>query len=94
LHLIPVWLTGFDQNRVYYISTDGKLKERGYDGASWFDGGLNGQFEIAANSKLASCFFAASDDSYVRVYAQLADGSIQEFGFNGTKLRDIGVSNR
>ncbi|KAK2750609.1 hypothetical protein FQN57_002680 [Myotisia sp. PD_48] len=70
--------------RVYYLSSDNRLRERAYDaGRGWYDGALNGRnWQVAASSSLASSFIRSGADPHIRVYAQLRDNTIQEFGYD------------
>jgi len=95
----PIAATSKELNniRVYYVSTDNKLKESCYDsGKGWYDGDLNNKnFVVAPYSKVAASFLAAGSGLVLRVYAQLPDNTIQEFGYdNGSsgwqKMTNLG----
>ena len=60
------------------------IKEAAYDnGKGWYDGSLGkSRIEVAPYSKLAACFLASSD-MVLRIYCQMTDNSIQEYGWNG-----------
>lgn len=68
--------------RVYYLDSNNHLRERAYDsGRGWYDGALNAQnYQVAPYSQIAAVFLAGSGS--LRVYAQLADDTIQEFGWD------------
>jgi hypothetical protein len=70
---------------VYYISAKNNLREAAYDAnRGWYDGGIN--YEVAPYSKVAATFLPAGDELVPRVYAQLLDNTIQEWGHNGKLL--------
>ncbi|KAF8866316.1 fungal fucose-specific lectin [Acephala macrosclerotiorum] len=81
----PICVTskGLKNIRLYYLSTDNKLCEYAYDsGKGWYQGSLtNSGFPVAAYSSISAAFLPGSS-LQLRVYAQVADNSIQEFGFN------------
>jgi hypothetical protein len=70
------------QIRVYYLSTDNKLREHCYSAnKGWYAGGLNSSnFIVAPYSKIACCFLAVAD-AELRVYCQSPDNAIQEYGY-------------
>ncbi|KAH8700675.1 fucose-specific lectin [Talaromyces proteolyticus] len=82
----PIAATSKELNhiRVYYVSQDNTLKEAAYDaGTGWYDGQLSMVgVTVAPYSKLAAVFLAGTDQLLLRVYAQLNDNTIQEFGWN------------
>lgn len=74
-------LTQILQIRVYYVSADNKLKQVSYDGGSgWNRDTLGTSFFLAPNSKVAAVFVSQDGNLDVRVYAQLPNNTIQEFG--------------
>jgi len=81
-----------DSIRVYYLDNDNHLRERAYDsGKGWYDGALNAQnYQVAPYSEIAAVFLPGSHS--LRVYAQLSDDSIQEFGWEGawSKMTNLG----
>jgi len=90
---------GLQHIRIYYTSTDNKLREIAYDtGKGWYDGGLNGSgFVVAPYSQIAATYLAKKDDQ-IRVYVQSPDNSIQEYGFDGPnsggwkKMSNLGLA--
>ncbi|KAE8448248.1 hypothetical protein EG329_009679 [Mollisiaceae sp. DMI_Dod_QoI] len=74
---------GLTNIRLYYLSMDNKLCEFCYDsGKGWYQGALtNSGFPVAAYTSIAACFLLGSTLK-LRVYAQVADNSIQEFGYD------------
>lgn len=52
----------------------------------WYEGSLGKKrFTAAPYSKLAACHLQGSDMT-IRVYSQMADNTIQEYGVKGTSL--------
>jgi len=72
-----------NQIRVYYLDNNNRLRERAYDsGRGWYEGALNGHnFQVAPYSQIAAAFLPGT--SSLRVYAQLENNTIQEFGWDG-----------
>jgi len=87
-----------EEIRVYYISTDNELREMAYsNGSGWSDGDLNNSnFVVAPYSKIAATFLAVGGSLQLRIYVQLVDNSIQEYGYdNGNtgwkKMTNLGA---
>ncbi|EFQ99037.1 L-fucose-specific lectin [Nannizzia gypsea CBS 118893] len=70
--------------RVYYLSPNNTLGEAASDSQSeWYTGSINSyNFQVASHSRLAAVFVPSSRSPRLRVYAQLWDNTIQEFGFD------------
>ena len=68
------------------------LKEAAYDHSKgWYDGAMSKlRMELAPYSKLAACFLPGSD-LVLRVYCQLPDNTIQEFGYGGKRTLNADV---
>jgi len=68
--------------RVYYVGTDNTLKESAYDsGSGWYAGALNGKnYAVAPYSSVAAVFLGGK--TVLRVYAQVANNTIQEYCWN------------
>lgn len=77
--------------RVYYLSEQNTLKEAAYDsGKGWYDGGMSSQrFPVAPYSKIAASILAGFDKIVLRVYAQMEDNTIQEYGWDSTFSIDL-----
>jgi hypothetical protein len=63
--------------------------EAAYDsGSRRTDGSINSYFfQVAACSKMAVCFLPGTGTLSVRLYAQMIDNTIQEFGLDGMVFR-------
>ncbi|KFZ08258.1 hypothetical protein V501_06037 [Pseudogymnoascus sp. VKM F-4519 (FW-2642)] len=70
--------------RVYTLSTDNILTETAYSsGRGWYTGDLGAKkFIVAPYSKIAATFLATGSSLQLRVYAQLPDNTIQEYGYD------------
>ncbi|OBT95410.2 hypothetical protein VE01_05238 [Pseudogymnoascus verrucosus] len=70
--------------RVYTLSTDNILTETAYSaGRGWYTGDLGAKkFVVAPYSKIAATFLATGSSLQLRVYAQLPDNTIQEYGYD------------
>ncbi|OBT75607.1 hypothetical protein VF21_05826 [Pseudogymnoascus sp. 05NY08] len=70
--------------RVYTLTTDNILTETAYSaGRSWYTGDLGAKnFVVAPYSKIAATFLATGSTLQLRVYAQLPDNTIQEYGYD------------
>ncbi|KAM5445093.1 hypothetical protein MaudCBS49596_007864 [Microsporum audouinii] len=70
--------------RVYYLSPNNTLGEAASDSqGGWYTGSLNHyQFRVASHSRLAAVFVPGIRRPSLRVYAQLPDNSVQEFGYD------------
>ncbi|KAF3480359.1 Fucose-specific lectin [Arthroderma uncinatum] len=73
-----------DLTRVYYITPNNSLGEVASDlQGKWYTGSLNRySFRVAPHSKLAAIFLPRNRSPSLRVYAQLQDDTIQEFGYD------------
>ncbi|RJE25374.1 fucose-specific lectin [Aspergillus sclerotialis] len=85
--------------RVHYLSEQNTLKEAAYDsGKGWYDGGMSSQhFAVAPYSKVAACMLAGFDKLVLRVYAQIEDNTIQEYGWDSDssgwrKMTNLGAA--
>ncbi|OQD86606.1 hypothetical protein PENANT_c007G03169 [Penicillium antarcticum] len=69
--------------RVFYLSSENTIEGIAYNQSEgWFEGSIGKKrFITAPYSKLAVCHFEKGSDIELRVYGQLADNTIQEFGF-------------
>ncbi|KAJ5312765.1 hypothetical protein N7508_003595 [Penicillium antarcticum] len=74
--------------RVFYLSSENTIEGIAYNQSEgWFEGSIGKKrFITAPYSKLAVCHFEKGSDIELRVYGQLADNTIQEFGFKGKNL--------
>ncbi|KAK0713649.1 fucose-specific lectin [Lasiosphaeria miniovina] len=70
---------GLENIRVYYIGADNKLKEHAYDaGKGWYNGNLSSAgFDVAPYSGVSAVFLGGR--AVLRVYAQIANNTIQEY---------------
>ncbi|KFY89265.1 hypothetical protein V498_06476 [Pseudogymnoascus sp. VKM F-4517 (FW-2822)] len=80
------WQNGNSSNtiiRVYTLSTDNVLTETAYSAnRGWYTGDLGAKkFVVAPYSKIAATFLATGS-LQLRVYAQLPDNTIQEYGYD------------
>ncbi|KAJ6019592.1 hypothetical protein N7522_001659 [Penicillium canescens] len=68
--------------RVFYLSSENTVKEIAYDKSEgWFEGSIGKKRYITAPySSLAVCYLMKGSDMEMRVYCQLTDNTIQEFG--------------
>ncbi|KAK0113872.1 hypothetical protein ONS95_014117 [Cadophora gregata] len=75
---------GLDNIRLYFLSSDNTLREFAYDSnVGWYDGPLNNlNFAVAPYSQIAATALLANKDLTIRVYVQLADNTIQEYGWD------------
>lgn len=73
---------------MFYLSSENTVKEIAYDKAEgWFEGSIGKKRYIAAPySRLAVCNLMKGSDMEMRVYCQLTDNTIQEFGIKGKIL--------
>lgn len=71
--------------RVYYLLPNNTLGEAASDSQSrWYTGSLNQyNFQVASHSRLAAVFVPSTQRPRLRIYAQLGDNTIQEFGYDG-----------
>ena len=80
------------QTRVFYLSTDNKLRELVTlgPGKPWAAGPLNAsKFAVAPFSKLAALILPDANGGGVRLYAQNTDCTIQEFGLGKCHFNSI-----
>lgn len=72
------------QIRLYFLSSDNKLREFAYDSnVGWYDGVLNNSnITLAPYSQVAATALLPNKDLTIRIYAQIADNTIQEFGWD------------
>jgi len=75
---------GFDRIRVYYITPENTLGESCWDNQGWYTGDLQtkNKFAVAPYSGVSAVFIGKVKKGpvpVVRVYAQLADNTLQEF---------------
>ncbi|KAK2811383.1 hypothetical protein FQN49_008464 [Arthroderma sp. PD_2] len=70
--------------RVYYLTPNNTLGEAASDSeGKWYSGSLNSyNIRVAPHSKLAAAFLSGNRSPSIRIYAQLQDDSIQEFGYD------------
>ncbi|GIK05579.1 hypothetical protein Aspvir_009692 [Aspergillus viridinutans] len=71
--------------RVYSVSNYNTLQEAAHDAnTGWYTGvSANSNIQVAANSSVGAAYLAgASGTQALRVYAQLPDNSIQEYGWD------------
>ncbi|EGD95354.1 hypothetical protein TESG_02840 [Trichophyton tonsurans CBS 112818] len=70
--------------RVYYLLPNNTLGEAASDSQSrWYTGSLNHyNFQVASHSRLAAVFVPSTQPPRLRIYAQLGDNTIQEFGYD------------
>ncbi|KAH7382974.1 fucose-specific lectin [Cadophora sp. MPI-SDFR-AT-0126] len=74
---------GLENIRLYFLSSDNKLRELAHDSDRWYDGALNNSnFALAPYSQIAATALLANVDLTIRIYAQIADNTIQEFGWD------------
>ncbi|GIJ91920.1 hypothetical protein Asppvi_010895 [Aspergillus pseudoviridinutans] len=73
-----------DSIRVYSVSNNNTLQEAAHDANSgWYSGGLTySNIQVAANSSVGAVYLAGTSTQALRVYAQLPDNSIQEYGWD------------
>ncbi|KAK1753756.1 fucose-specific lectin [Echria macrotheca] len=73
---------GLEHIRVYYVSPKNQLGEAAYEsGSGWYDGNLSSAgFSVAPYSSVAAVYLGGK--SVLRVYAQLANDTIQEWVWN------------
>jgi len=73
---------GLTNIRVYYVGTNNTLKESAYDsGSGWYAGALDGKnYAVAPYSSVAAVFLGGK--TVLRVYAQVANNTIQEYCWN------------
>ncbi|OAL62154.1 hypothetical protein A7C99_6729 [Trichophyton rubrum] len=73
--------------RVYYLLPNNTLGEAASDSQSrWYTGSLNNyNFQVASHSRLAAVFVPSIQRPRLRIYAQLGDNTIQEFGYDGLR---------
>ncbi|RHZ43504.1 uncharacterized protein CDV56_102636 [Aspergillus thermomutatus] len=69
---------------VYSVSNNNTLQEEAHDSnTGWYTGQLtNSNIEVAAYSSLGAAYLAGTYTPTIRVYAQLTDNSIQEYGWD------------
>lgn len=80
---------------MFYLSSENIIKEIAYDNSEgWFEGSIGKKRYITAPySRLAVCHLMKVSDMEMRVYCQLTDNTIQEFGIKGKILRNTpGIS--
>ncbi|KAK4171879.1 fucose-specific lectin, partial [Triangularia setosa] len=84
---------GLEHIRVYYVSTKNHLSEAAYDsGSGWYNGNLSSAgFAVAPYSSVAAVYLGGK--SVLRVYAQLANDTIQEWAWNADGKGWIAGSN-
>jgi hypothetical protein len=72
--------------RVYSVTNNNTLQETAHDSNSgWYNGALSGyNFPVASHSSVGAIFLSGTSTMTIRIYAQLTDGSIQEYGWDGT----------
>lgn len=70
--------------RVYCLSEQNTLREAAYDsGSGWYDGNLSSQnFPVAPYSKVAASFLPGFEQPVLRVYVQVEDNTVQEYGWD------------
>ncbi|KAG4412383.1 hypothetical protein IFR04_014479 [Cadophora malorum] len=75
---------GLENIRLYFLSSDNKLREFAYDSnVGWYDGVLNNSnITLAPYSQVAATALLPNKDLTIRIYAQIADNTIQEFGWD------------
>ncbi|KUJ07134.1 fungal fucose-specific lectin [Mollisia scopiformis] len=91
---------GLTNISVYYLLPDNTLGEQCYDqGKGWYNGALTGaKFPVAAYTSIAACYLPGSGtDARIRVYAQVEDNTIQEFGIDNPnkgwfKMTNLGAA--
>ncbi|KFX93751.1 hypothetical protein O988_06639 [Pseudogymnoascus sp. VKM F-3808] len=93
----PIAATTKDLNeiRVYTLSNDNVLTETAYsNGRGWYTGDLGSKrFVVAPYSKIGATFLATGSSLQLRVYAQLPDNTIQEFGYDSPSTGWVKQSN-
>ncbi|OBT70265.1 hypothetical protein VE03_00307 [Pseudogymnoascus sp. 23342-1-I1] len=97
----PIAATSKELNeiRVYTLSTDNVLTETAYSAnRGWYTGDLGTKkFVVAPHSKIAATFLATGSSLQLRVYAQLPDNTIQEYGYDSpssgwVKQTNLGIA--
>ncbi|KAH7369680.1 fucose-specific lectin [Rhexocercosporidium sp. MPI-PUGE-AT-0058] len=75
---------GLEKIRLYSMSSDNKLREFAYDSnVGWYDGTLNkSNFALAPYSQIAATALLPNKDFNLRIYVQIADKTIQEYGYD------------
>ena len=70
---------------VFFIAEGNMVKEVCRDSnGRWHDGQLSKlAIKVAPYSMLSACFLAREAEHYIRVYVQMMDNTIQEYGCNG-----------
>ncbi|KFY24549.1 hypothetical protein V493_05175 [Pseudogymnoascus sp. VKM F-4281 (FW-2241)] len=65
------------------VSNNNTLQEEAHDAnTGWYDGSLTGNnFAVAPYTRLGATYLAGTNSQSIRVYAQLSDNSIQEYGW-------------
>ncbi|KAJ5492022.1 hypothetical protein N7453_010119 [Penicillium expansum] len=73
-----------DNIRVYYPSAENTVKDMAYDKSKgWYEVNLGKKrFMTASYSKLGACYLKEPDMT-IKVYCQMADNTIQEYGVKG-----------
>ncbi|KAL5323176.1 hypothetical protein ACEPPN_007706 [Leptodophora sp. 'Broadleaf-Isolate-01'] len=77
---------GLEKIRLYSMSSDNKLREFAYDSnAGWYDGAINkSNFQLAPYSQIAATALLPKQEFTLRVYVQIPDKTIQEYGYDNS----------
>lgn len=70
---------GFDHIRLFYVTPGNTLGEACWDGQGWYTGDLTKKNFAVAPYSGVSAVFIGKGQLVLRVYAQVANNSIQEF---------------